>query len=136
VFLPGAPSGAPILTLIDAVDPTQRAIFDLPESAGWGGARSAASFEANVQVESNTIRGADLSAFDRGGTMAFETVGVTVDSRTNLLTVQEGATGSFLLRPVPEPATALLAMTAGAMGLAWLWHTRRTSRWATHEVQV
>jgi hypothetical protein len=107
-----------------AGDPAQRAIFDLPQSfPSWDHNR--AGFVTQVLLESNTIRGADLSPFANGGTLTFSTEGITVDPMTNLATISEGATASFELRAVPEPASAVLAMLGGATGLVWLWRTRR-----------
>jgi hypothetical protein len=120
-------TGLPTITLMVAGDPAQRAIFDLPAvGAGWGD-RGGRSFVADVLLETNSIRGADLSPFANGGTLTFSTEGITVDPMTNLVTISEGATASFELRAVPEPATAVLGMLGGAIGLVWLWRTRRRS---------
>jgi hypothetical protein len=117
-------TGGPTITLMLAGDPTQRAIFDLP-ATGSSWYSNNPGFMTQVLLESNTIRGADLSPFARGGTLMFSTEGITVDPMTNLATVSESATASFELRAIPEPATAVLAMLGGATGLVWLWRTRR-----------
>jgi hypothetical protein len=117
-------TGGPTLTLMLDGDPSQRAIFDLPATVSYW-VNHQPGFVAQVLLESNTIRGADLSPFTSGGTLTFSTEGITVDPMTNLATVSESATASFELRAVPEPATAVLAMLGGATGLVWLWRTRR-----------
>jgi hypothetical protein len=110
-----------------AGDPTQRAIFDLPNTGATWPIAPILGFVTQVLLESNTIRGADLSPFASGGTLTFSTEGITVDPMTNLATISETATGSFELRAVPEPASAVMMMLGGATGLVWLWRTRRRS---------
>jgi hypothetical protein len=106
-----------------ADDPNQTAVFDLSSSPAW--LDKSVGFQANAVLESNTVKGSDFSPFRAGGILDFSTTGVTVDRGTNTATVSEDATGSFVLKAVPEPTTALLAVIGGSLGLLSLWHTRK-----------
>ena len=118
------PTGAPKLTILDASDPSQKAVFEYGGGNNWT-PRMPAAFTTNVLLESNTIRGLDLSPFAAGGTLDLTATGVTVDARTNTATVSQGAFADFTLSAVPEPAGAVLALIGGLAGLGWLWLTRR-----------
>jgi hypothetical protein len=117
-------SGTPKITLMESVDSSQRAVFDLTATSYDWNLRNSAGFVTRAVLESNTVQGADFSPFLDGGILRFSTTGVTIDPGTNTATVSEGATGSFTLTPVPESSTAILAIIGGSMGLLWLWRTR------------
>jgi hypothetical protein len=120
------PTGAARISFTNPADTAQAAIFDLninsywvnsPQSGvwGWGGIAT---------LESNSLPGADLSPFDKGGVVDFSTTGVVVDPTSNTATVDPGATAEFSLTAVPEPTAAILAISGGFGGLLWLRRTR------------
>jgi hypothetical protein len=118
----GSPAaGPPMLTLDDPSKPNDMAVFDFPTmGSGWDHGTNQ-TIDARVILAENTFPDLNFSAFQapEGGLFALTTTGVTVNA-DNTATVAPGATASFSLTAVPEPASAVLMLGAGAAALAGL----------------
>jgi hypothetical protein len=107
-------------TLYDPSNPDHMAVFDFSKvSPSWP---DFAGLDARVFLAENTFPDLSFSAFGSpgGGLFALTTMGVTVDPSSNTATVAPGATASFSLTAVPEPASAALMLGAGVAALAGL----------------
>jgi hypothetical protein len=117
VLIGNPAGGPPTLTLFNPNDPAQMAVFDFGKGPYyWGqGFNGQPSVGARVMLAESTFSDLDFGPYLRGaGVFELTTKGVTVDSANNTVTVAPGATATFSLTPVPEPATGVLMIGAGA----------------------
>jgi hypothetical protein len=115
-------TGQATLTLWDPSNTDHRAVFDSTEAAWNWHSENPAQLTARFVLAANTFPDLNLNAFQSpsGGVFALSTTGVTVDASSNTATVASGATATFSLTAVPEPASAVLMLGAGAAALAGL----------------
>jgi hypothetical protein len=110
-------SGLAQLILSDPNNPTDMAIFDFSTTSyPWNIPSTAPTIHAQVFLASNTFPNLDFSP-SYNWDASFAGVSVNTDNTAN---VAPGATGSFTLAAVPEPASAALMVAAGASALAGL----------------
>jgi hypothetical protein len=118
----GSPAAGPsTLALDDPSNPEHTAVFDLATRSQSWKCSTTPTIDTRVFLASNTFPDLDFSAFKspEGGVLALTMTGVTVCAE-NTATVAPGATASFSLTAVPEPASAVLMLAAGAVALAGL----------------